>query len=326
MPEWASVRGMSTIFLCPGQGSQKVGMGQTLHDVFPTAKAVFQEVDEALGQNLSSLMFAGDEGELTKTENAQPALMVCAVAAFKAIEAETGKSLPQLASYVAGHSLGEYAALTIAGTFDITTAARLLKLRGQAMQRAVPAGAGAMAAILNLDWDTLQQICVDAAQGETVQCANDNAPGQIVISGHKAAVERAMELALKAGAKRAVLLPVSAPFHCSLMQPAALEMRAALSAAAMTAPAVPVIANVSVDVETDPARIRELLVAQVTGTVRWRESMAKMTTLGIASAYELGCGNILCGLMKRGADTITATPIITPDDVASFVNPAQSAA
>lgn len=315
---------MTTIFLCPGQGSQKPGMGQILHDAFPAAKAVFQEVDEALGQNLTGLMFAGDEAELTKTENAQPALMACAVAAFKAIEAETGKTLPQLASYVAGHSLGEYAALTIAGTFDLTTAAKLLKLRGQAMQRAVPAGVGAMAAILNLEWDVLRGICEEAAShgdgGQIVQCANDNSTGQIVISGHKEAVERAMELATKAGAKRALLLPVSAPFHCTLMQPAAIEMRAALSAAAMNAPSVPVIANVSVELETDPARIRELLVTQVTGTVRWRESVLKMQSLGITNAYELGCGNVLCGLIKRTVDTIAATPIITPEDIAAAFN------
>lgn len=310
---------MKRIFLCPGQGSQKPGMGVALKAGFASSRAVFDEVDEALGQNLSYIMENGPEDHLTATENAQPALMACAVAAYRAIEEETGQSLPELVSYVAGHSLGEYAALTIAGTFSLTDAAKLLKLRGQAMQRAVPAGQGAMAAILGLEWEQLNLICSNAAHGEVVSCANDNSTGQIVISGHKSAVERAMELCTKAGAKRALLLPVSAPFHCSLMAPAAEEMRVALEKVDMKAPSVPVIANVSVAAETNPDRIRDLLVAQVTGTVRWRESVLHMAELGVTNAYELGGGNVLCGLVKRTTDHIQATPVQTPDDIKTFV-------
>jgi [acyl-carrier-protein] S-malonyltransferase len=317
---------MKRIFLCPGQGSQKIGMGVALRDAFPVARAVFDEVDAALSQNLSQIMAEGPEDLLTSTENAQPALMACAVAACRVIEAESGQSLPQLADYVAGHSLGEYAALTIAGAFDLTTAARLLKLRGQAMQRAVAPGEGAMAAILNLDWEQLNLICSNAAHGEVVTCANDNSTGQIVISGHKAAVERAMDLSLKAGAKRALLLPVSAPFHCSLMTPAATEMRAALDAATINAPSVPVITNVSVAPETNPDRIRDLLVAQVTGTVRWRESVLQMAELGVTEGVELGVGNVLCGLVKRTTDSITCTSVSTPDDIAAFINSSAQAA
>ncbi len=317
---------MKRILLCPGQGSQKTGMGVALAEAFPVARAVFDEVDSALSQNLSKIMADGPDDLLTSTENAQPALMACAVAAYKVLEAESGKSLAQLTDYVAGHSLGEYAALTIAGTFDITTAARLLKLRGQAMQRAVPAGQGAMAAILNLDWEQLNLICANAAHGETVSCANDNSTGQIVISGHKAAVERAMEMSLAAGAKRALLLPVSAPFHCALMAPAAEEMRTALDAATLNAPSVPVIANVSAAAETNPDRIRDLLVAQVTGTVRWRESVLQMADMGITSAVELGVGNVLCGLVKRTTDAITCTTVSSPDDVAAFLNNPAAAA
>lgn len=310
---------MSTIFLCPGQGSQKIGMGVALRDAFPAARAVFDEVDEALGQNLSAIMAEGPEDLLTATENAQPALMACAVAAFKVIESESGKTLPELASYVAGHSLGEYAALTIAGTFDIATAAKLLELRGQAMQRAVPAGQGAMAAIIGLEWDQLTQICAEAAQGEIVSCANDNSVGQIVISGHKAAVERAMDSCTKAGAKRALLLPVSAPFHCALMTPAAAEMQEALLRAKMNTPSVPVIANVSVAAETDMHKIRDLLVAQVTCTVRWRESVLHMADLGVTQAYELGGGNVLCGLVKRTSDKIAAQTLASVEEITNYL-------
>lgn len=310
---------MKRIFLCPGQGSQKIGMGLALRQAFPVAKAVFDEVDEAVGLNLSYIMENGPEDHLTATEHAQPALMAVSVAAYKVIESESGKTLPELASYVAGHSLGEYAALTIAGTFSISDAAKLLKLRGQAMQRAVAPGDGAMAAILGLEWEQVNMICAAAAHGETVSPANDNSTGQIVISGHKGAVERAMELCTKAGAKRAIALPVSAPFHCQLMQPAAEEMRAALEEVDMREPIVPVIANVSVMPETNPARIRDLLVSQVTGTVRWRESVLKMAELGVTHAYELGIGNVLCGLVKRTTDQITAAPLSSPEEIKTFV-------
>lgn len=311
---------MSTIFLCPGQGSQKIGMGVALRDAFPAAKAVFDEVDNALGQNLSQIMAEGPEALLTSTENAQPALMACAVATYKVIESESGKSLPELASYVAGHSLGEYAALTIAGTFDISTAAKLLKLRGQAMQRAVPAGQGAMAAIIGLEWDQLAQICAEVSNGDhVVSCANDNSPGQIVISGSAEAVAIAMERATAAGAKRALPLPVSAPFHCALMMPAAAEMQAALAAAQMNDPIVPVIANVSVAAETKADRIRDLLVQQVTGTVRWRESILKMAELGVTQGFELGGGNVLCGLVKRTTDAVLCTPLATPEELKTYL-------
>lgn len=311
---------MTTIFLCPGQGSQKIGMGVALRDAFPAAKAVFDEVDSALGQNLSQIMAEGPEALLTSTENAQPALMACAVAAYKVIESESGKSLPDLASYVAGHSLGEYAALTIAGTFDVSTAAKLLKLRGQAMQRAVPAGQGAMAAIIGMEWDDLAQICADVARGEQiVSCANDNSPGQIVISGSAEAVAIAMEKTLAAGAKRALPLPVSAPFHCALMEPAATEMQAALAAAMMNDPLVPVIANVSVAPETNVERIRDLLVQQVTGTVRWRESVLKMAELGVTTGFELGGGNVLCGLVKRTTDAINCASLATPEEIQQYI-------
>ncbi len=306
---------MKTIFLCPGQGSQKIGMGVALRDTYPAAKAVFDEVDEALGLKLSIIMSEGPINVLTSTQNAQPALMACAVAAFEALKAETGKSLPDMCDYVAGHSLGEYAALTIAGTFDLTTSAKLLKTRGEAMQAAAPEGVGAMAAILNLDWDTLYDICNRAAQGESVQCANDNSPGQIVISGHKAAIERAMEMAMDAGAKRAILLPVSAPFHSRLMEPAAAVMKEALSEAVMNEPYVPVITNVSVECETHPDVIRKLLVDQVTGTVRWRETMFKMKELGVERSYELGGGNVLSGLIKRTTEGIESKIIATPEDI-----------
>lgn len=309
---------MKTIFLCPGQGSQKIGMGVALRDTYPQAKIVFDEVDEALGLKLSAIMAEGPEDVLTSTQNAQPALMACAVATFEVLKSETGKSLPDMCDYVAGHSLGEYAALTIAGAFDLSTSAKLLKTRGEAMQAAAPEGVGAMAAILNLDWDTLYDICNRAAQGESVQCANDNSPGQIVISGHKGAVERAMQMALDAGAKRAILLPVSAPFHSRLMEPAAAVMKDALANATVNEPSVPVITNVSVEAETHPDVIRKLLVDQVTGTVRWRESILKMNELGVERAFELGGGNVLSGLIKRTIDTIDAKPIATPDDIDNY--------
>lgn len=314
---------MKTIFLCPGQGSQKIGMGVALRDAYPVARAVFDEVDDALNLKLSTIMADGPEDVLTSTQNAQPALMACAVAAFEALKHEAGKSLPDMCDYVAGHSLGEYAALTIAGAFDLSTAAKLLKTRGEAMQAAAPSGVGAMAAIINLDWDTLYDICNRAAvneagERESVQCANDNSAGQIVISGHKTAVERAMAMALDAGAKRAILLPVSAPFHSRLMEPAAAVMKDALDNVDIKEPSVPVITNVSVEAETHPDVIRKLLVDQVTGTVRWRETMLKMNDLGIGKAYELGGGNVLSGLIKRSTEGIETAIIATPEDINSL--------
>ncbi len=308
---------MSICFTFPGQGSQKVGMGKALAEACPAARAVFEEVDEALGQTLSALMWDGPEDELTLTQNAQPALMSVSMAAVRALEAE-GITVAGNASHVAGHSLGEYSALAAAGTFSLSDAARLLKLRGQAMQRAVPVGEGAMAAILGLEFDAVAALAADAADGAVCQVANDNAPGQVVVSGSAAAVERAAELAKDRGAQRAVMLPVSAPFHCALMAPAAEEMAAALAEVTMHAPAVPVVANVLAAPISDPADIRVRLVEQVTGTVRWRESVAWMAANGIDTLYEIGAGKVLTGLARRVDRALTGKAVGTPGDIAAL--------
>jgi [acyl-carrier-protein] S-malonyltransferase len=286
-------------FIFPGQGSQAVGMGRDLAAAFGPARAVFEEVDEVLKQKLSKLMFEGPIEELTLTENAQPALMAVSLAVLRVLEAEGGISLQQKAAVVAGHSLGEYSALAAAGAFSVADAALLLKLRGQAMQKAVPAGVGAMAALLGVEMAVAQEICHEAAQSEVVGCANDNGGGQVVISGHKTAVERAIEIAKGKGVKRAMLLPVSAPFHCALMAPAADAMAEAFANTPPRAPIVPLVANVSAAKATDPVEIRDLLVAQVTATVRWRESVLAMAALGVDSFVELGAGKVLAGLVKR---------------------------
>jgi [acyl-carrier-protein] S-malonyltransferase len=308
-----------TAFTFPGQGSQAVGMGRDLADAYPEARAVFDEVDEALGQKLSAIMFEGPEDVLRLTENAQPALMAVSVAVVRVLAAR-GVSLADGAAYVAGHSLGEYSALCAAGTFTLADTARLLRTRGQAMQKAVPVGHGAMAALLGLDLDTARAVAEEAAGGEVCQVANDNAPGQVVVSGTTAAVERAVDVAKGKGAKRALLLPVSAPFHCSLMQPAAEAMQAALSEVAMQAPVVPVISNVLAAPISDPEEIRRRLVEQVTGVVRWTESIAWLTGEGgVTNLVELGSGKVLTGLAKRINGNVTATAVGMPADIDAFV-------
>jgi [acyl-carrier-protein] S-malonyltransferase len=309
---------MATAFVCPGQGSQVVGMGKALADAYPMARAVFEEVDEALAEKLSALMFEGPLDTLTLTQNAQPALMAVSVAAMRVLEAEAGLSLKAGAACVAGHSLGEYSALACAGALSLADTARLLRLRGQAMQQATPVGTGAMAALLGLDFAQAVEVAREAAQGEVCEAANDNAPGQVVVSGHKAAVERALVIAKDKGAMRALLLPVSAPFHCALMAPAASVMAQALASVEIKAPAVPLIANVTAGPVTDPAAIRENLVKQVTGTVRWRESVEWMAANGIDRIVEIGAGKVLSGLVKRIAKGVEGLSVGTPDDVASF--------
>ncbi len=309
---------MKRAFIFPGQGSQAVGMGKALADAFPQAKAVFDEVDEALSQKLSTLMWEGPAEELTLTANTQPALMAVSLAAMRVLEAEAGLDLKKHAAFVAGHSLGEYSALAAAGSLSIADTARLLRIRGNAMQNAVPVGQGAMAALLGLEYDTALEVAREAAQGEVCDAANDNGGAQVVVSGHKAAVERAVAIAQEKGAKRAVMLAVSAPFHCALMQPAADAMREALAGVTVNAPAVPVVANVEAAPISDPAAIRDALVRQVTGTVRWRECVAYMAAQGVESFYEVGSGKVLTGLVKRIAAGATSSAIGTPDDVAAF--------
>lgn len=308
---------MTVAFVFPGQGSQAVGMGKALAENFASAKAVFTEVDEALGQNLSALMWDGPEGDLTLTENAQPALMAVSMAALRVLEHEHGIVMAKTAKFVAGHSLGEYSALAAAGTFSLADAARLLKIRGKAMQAATPVGIGAMAALLGLDFATVSAVAAEAAQGEVCQAANDNSDGQVVISGSKAAVDRACEIAKAKGAKRAILLPVSAPFHCALMKPAADAMAQALSKVTMNAPVVPLVSNVLASPTSDPAVIRQKLVEQVTGTVRWRESVAFMAAQGVHLFVEVGAGKVLTGLSKKNAPEATAIAAGTPDDIAA---------
>ena len=301
-------------FIFPGQGSQSVGMGQALAAASPVAREVFQEVDEALGQSLFKLMAEGPADELTLTENAQPAIMAHAIAVLRVMEREGGISLADKADYVAGHSLGEYTALCAAGAIDLSTTARLLKTRGRAMQAAVPVGEGAMAAILGADRDQAQAIADAAAEGEVCTVANDNDPSQVVISGAKASVERALPLAKEMGAKRAILLPVSAPFHCPLMQPAADVMADALSAVAVQAPLVPVYANVTAAPVADPETIKALLVEQVTGMVRWRESVIAMWDAGVTEFVEVG-GKVLGPMVKRSAPDATTVSVISMDDI-----------
>ncbi|MBI1416671.1 MAG: ACP S-malonyltransferase [Limimaricola sp.] len=302
-------------FVFPGQGAQAIGMGKALADAYPAAREVFEAVDAALGEKLSALIWDGDAETLTLTRNAQPALMATSLAAWKALESE-GVSMAA-ASFVAGHSLGEYSALAAAGALQIADAARLLRLRGSAMQDAVPVGVGAMAALLGLDFATASEVAAEAAQGEVCQAANDNDPAQVVVSGHRAAVERAVEIAKARGARRALLLPVSAPFHCALMEPAAQVMDEALAEVAIAPPAVPLVANVLAGPVSDPAEIRQLLVAQVTGSVRWRESVAWMAGAGVTEAWEIGAGKALSGMIRRIAPDIATRAVGTPEDVAA---------
>jgi [acyl-carrier-protein] S-malonyltransferase len=314
---------MSIALLFPGQGSQSVGMGKALADTYPAARAVFDEVDDALGERLSALIWEGPLDRLTLTENVQPALMAVSVAALRALEAETGFNAVRDARFVAGHSLGEYSALAAARAFSLADTARLLRIRGQAMQKAVPVGAGAMAALLGLEFDDVRAVAAEAARssgtsGEVCEAANDNGGGQVVVSGHKAAVERAVEIAKSRGAKRAMMLPVSAPFHCALMAPAADVMAQALAGVALRAPVPPVVANVVAQAISDPADIRRRLVEQVTGMVRWRECVAYMAQEGVTRFYEVGAGKVLSGLVKRIAAGAAATAIGTPDDVHAF--------
>jgi [acyl-carrier-protein] S-malonyltransferase len=309
---------MAVAFVFPGQGSQAVGMGKALVETFPAARAVFDEVDSALGEKLSATIFEGPADKLTLTENAQPALMAVSLATMRVLEGEAGVDLNRDAKFVAGHSLGEYSALAAAGAFSIGDAARLLRTRGQAMQKAVPVGTGAMAALLGLDFAQAVAVAAEAAAGGVCQAANDNGGGQVVVSGDKAAVERAVDLAKTKGAKRAMLLPVSAPFHCALMQPAADVMADALRKVKVNAPVVPVVSNVMVQPLSDPAQIVGALVAQVTGTVRWRESVEFMAGAGVDKFVEVGAGKVLAGLIKRIAANATTRSIGSPDDVTAF--------
>lgn len=308
---------MSRAFVFPGQGAQTIGMGRALAGAWPEAKAVFDEVDAALGEKLSALIWEGDIAELTLTRNAQPALMATSLAAIAALKAE-GITVESHAGFVAGHSLGEYSALCAAGALSLSDTARLLRIRGEAMQEAVPVGVGAMAALLGLDFEAAKAVAEEAAQGEICQAANDNDPAQVVVSGHKAAVERAVEIAKAKGAKRALMLPVSAPFHCALMQPAAHRMAEALSAVVISKPIVPVVVNVRAEAVTEPDRIFDLLVAQITGSVRWRESVLWMETAGVTEFWEIGAGKALSGMIKRiVSGEVTLRAIGTPEDVAA---------
>ena len=300
-------------FVFPGQGAQTIGMGKALADAYPSARAVFEEVNDALGEDLSALIWDGDIETLTLTANAQPALMATSLAAMRALEAE-GVTIGQ-ASFVAGHSLGEYSALAAAEAVSVSDAAKLLRTRGRAMQEAVPVGVGAMAALLGLDFETVQSVAEEAAQGDVCQAANDNDPGQVVVSGHKAAVERAVEIAKDRGARRAMLLPVSAPFHCALMAPAADVMQTALAEVALQAPAVPVVANVVAEAVSDPDELKALLVRQVTGSVRWRESVSWMAQSGVTETYEIGAGKALTGMIRRIHKEMATANAGAPDDV-----------
>jgi [acyl-carrier-protein] S-malonyltransferase len=309
---------MSLAFVFPGQGSQTVGMGKALAQAFAPARRVFEEVDAALGDKLSTVIFEGPADILTLTENTQPALMTVSLAVLRVLEAEAGLDLKRDAKFVAGHSLGEYSALAAAGALSIADTARLVRTRGRAMQKAVPVGTGAMAALLGLEFEQAAAVAQEAAQGEVCQAANDNGGGQVVVSGTKAAVERAVEIAKAKGAKRAMLLQVSAPFHCALMQPAADVMAQALSEVTIKPPVVPVVANVLAQPISDPGEIVKRLIEQVTGTVRWRESVAFMAGSGVTTFYEIGAGKVLSGLVKRIADGATGSAIGTPEDVAAF--------
>jgi [acyl-carrier-protein] S-malonyltransferase len=309
---------MAVAFVFPGQGSQTVGMGKALAANFAPAQRIFDEVDEALGAKLSTVIFEGPIETLTLTENAQPALMAVSLACIRVLEQEAGLDLAGEAKFVAGHSLGEYSALAASAAFTVADTARLLRVRGLAMQKAVPIGIGAMAALIGLEFGAAAAVAAEAAQGQVCQAANDNGAGQVVVSGDKAAVERAVEIAKSKGAKRAMLLPVSAPFHCALMQPAATVMAEALAGVTVRQPVVPVVANVLAKPIKDPAEIVQALVKQVTGTVRWRESVAFMADAGVTTFYEVGAGKVLSGLIKRIAAGASASAIGSPEDIAAF--------
>lgn len=316
---------MTTAFVFPGQGSQSVGMGKALYDAFPSAREVYQEVDDALGEKLSKLVFEGQESDLTLTQNTQPAIMATSIAFLRVLEKETGLTVADKAQYVAGHSLGEYSALCAAGTFSLSDAAKLLRLRGQAMQKAVPEGEGAMAALLGLDLAVAETVAQQAMEpGELCAVANDNAPGQVVISGHRAAIDRAIEIAKTQGAKRALLLNVSAPFHCPLMQPASEAMAEALAnlGPRMRGPSIPLVANVTAEEVFDSDTIRTLLVQQVESKVRWRESVEYMKAKGVTRIIEIGAGKVLTGLVKRIAPEIETLNVGAPEDIDGYAKAA----
>tara|TARA_B100000315_G_scaffold257793_2_gene307832 strand:+ start:753 stop:1694 length:942 start_codon:yes stop_codon:yes gene_type:complete len=310
---------MTRAFVFPGQGSQAVGMGQELASAFPVAKQLFEEVDEALGEPLTKLMFEGPEEELTLTANAQPALMAVSLAIMRILEADGGLAIGDTAKFVAGHSLGEYSALTAAKAFGVADAARILKIRGTAMQEAVPVGEGTMAALMGVEMDVAEEIAAAAAQGEICTAANDNAPGQIVLSGATAAIERALEIAAEKGAKRSILLPVSAPFHCAMMAPAADVMADELAALLIDEPIIPVVANVTADAQSAPDEIRRLLVEQVTSRVRWRESVLYMKENSVDTLVEIGAGKVLTGLARRIDRDLNGVSIQTPEDIEEFL-------
>jgi [acyl-carrier-protein] S-malonyltransferase len=310
---------MQRALVFPGQGSQQVGMGKALFDAFAGAREVFQEVDDALGQKLSALMFAGDPEELKLTANAQPALMAVSMAVMRVLAKQGKFQLPEAAAYVAGHSLGEYSALCAAGSLTLADTARLLRLRGEAMQKAVPVGVGGMAALIGVERPVAEEIANEAARAEVCAAANDNAPGQVVISGHMAAIDRAIAIAAERGFKRSVKLPVSAPFHSALMQPAADAMEAALAKVTLKPPCVPLVTNVTAEATSDAETIRHLLVEQVTGSVRWRESMQYLKAQGVAQLVECGVGTVLAGLAKRIDKELAAVSLHTPDEIEAFV-------
>jgi [acyl-carrier-protein] S-malonyltransferase len=310
---------MSVAFVFPGQGSQAVGMGKALAESFAPAREVFAEVDDALGEKLSATIWEGPADKLTLTENAQPALMAVSLAVLRVLEAEAGVDLRRDLQFVAGHSLGEYSALAAAGALLLNDTARLLRIRGRAMQKAVPVGTGAMAALIGLEFEQVVSVATEAARDQVCQAANDNGGGQVVVSGDKAAVERAVEIGKARGAKRAMMLPVSAPFHCILMRPAAEVMAQALAAVAVKTPAVPLVANVLAQPISEPAEIVRRLVEQVTGTVRWRESVAFMAGAGVTTFYELGAGKVLSGLVKRIAEGANGIAVGVPGDVSAFI-------
>jgi [acyl-carrier-protein] S-malonyltransferase len=310
---------MARAFVFPGQGSQDVGMGKALADAFPAARAVFDEVDDALGEKLSTLIWEGPKETLTLTENAQPALMAVSMAVMRVLEKEKGFSLIDNVKFVAGHSLGEYSALAAAGAFSLADTARLLRLRGRAMQKAVPVGVGAMAALLGVGIDVAEKVAAEAAQGDVCQVANDNEPTQVVLSGHKTAIDRVGEIGKRFGVRRAVPLPVSAPFHCTLMQPAADAMAEALANVTVRTPVVPLVANVLAQPISDPEEIKRRLIEQVTGTVRWRECVVTMAASGVTDFYEIGAGKILAGLVKRTAQTANAMSLGAPADIDAAV-------